>query len=86
MNQRSLSSNWTEEDRRTRAKWMRAVAIFYGCIGLIVVGALALTKSSSIAPNGATDRQAWRAGITGERVFAMPKCPGKLRESCTEPS
>ena len=51
MNRRSLSCNWTEEDRRTRAKWMRAVAIFYGCIGLIVVGALALTKSSSIAPN-----------------------------------
>jgi hypothetical protein len=24
-------------------------------------------------------------GITGERVFAMPKCPGKLRESCTTP-
>jgi hypothetical protein len=62
MNRRSLTYKWTQEDWLTRAKWMRAVAIFYGCIGLIVVGALALTKSSSIAPNEATDRQAWRAG------------------------
>src|ERR1700730_17581571 len=85
MARRSLTYKWPQEDRLTRAKWMCAVAIFYGCIGLLVVGALALTKSSSIAPNGATDRQAWRAGITGERVFAMPKCPGKLRESCTTP-
>jgi hypothetical protein len=32
------SSDWTAEDRLTRARWTRAVAIFYGCIALIVFG------------------------------------------------
>src|SRR5262249_34040203 len=32
------SSDWTPEDRLTRARWMRAVGIFYGCIALIVFG------------------------------------------------
>jgi hypothetical protein len=85
MGRRSLRCDWTEEDRLTRAKWMRAVAIFYGCIGLVVLGAIALVKPSSVALNGVTDRQTWRAGLSGEQVFGMPKCPGKLRESCTTP-
>lgn len=32
------SLHWTAEDRLTRAKWVRAVSIFYGCIVLIAFG------------------------------------------------
>jgi hypothetical protein len=32
------SFNWTAEDRLTRARWMRGVTIFYGCIALFVLG------------------------------------------------
>ena len=46
MNRRSLSCNWTEEDRRTRAKWMRAMAVFYGCMALFVFGFIMLTRPS----------------------------------------
>jgi hypothetical protein len=35
MARRSLTYKWNQEDGLTRAKWMRAVAIFYGCIGLL---------------------------------------------------
>jgi hypothetical protein len=57
MNQRSLSSNWTEEDRRTRAKWMRAMAVFYGCVALFVFGLIVLTKPPSVALNETRDHQ-----------------------------
>jgi hypothetical protein len=57
MIRRSLSCDWTEEDRLTRAKWMRTMAIFYGCIALVVFAAIAVIKPSSIAPAGAADRQ-----------------------------
>jgi hypothetical protein len=50
MNRRSLSSNWTEEDRRTRAKWMRAMAVFYGCMALFVFAAHADETSVSLYP------------------------------------
>jgi hypothetical protein len=33
--------NWTDEDRVTIRKWKRSFAIFYGLIGLLVVGFLA---------------------------------------------
>jgi hypothetical protein len=83
MDRRSLSCNWTEEDQRTRAKWMRAMVVFYGCLGLLVLGLIVLAKPSSVVPNGAADRQTWRAGLPGEQVIAMPTCPGKRDENCT---
>jgi hypothetical protein len=45
MNRRSLGCNWTEEDRRTCARWRRAMAIFYGCTALLVLGVIALTTA-----------------------------------------
>jgi len=57
MNRRSLNSNWTEEDRRTCAKWRLGIAVFYGCMALLVFGVIALTKSSNVASNEAGDRQ-----------------------------
>ena len=55
MNRRSLSCNWTGEDRRTCAKWGRAIAVFYGCMTLLVLGIIALTKPSRVVPNEASD-------------------------------
>jgi hypothetical protein len=49
---RSLKCHWTEEDRLTRARWMRGMAIFYGCIGLVLLGIIAFVKPSSVALNG----------------------------------
>jgi hypothetical protein len=63
MNRRSLSCNWTEEDRRTRAKWMRAIAIFYGCMVLFVFGFILVTKPSNVATNEARDGQTESAGL-----------------------
>ena len=86
MIRRSLRCDWTEDDRLTRTKWMRGVGIFYGCLALLGLGAIALIKlSTSVAPNGAADRQTWGAGLQGERVIAMPACRGKRDESCTNP-
>src|SRR4029077_16595093 len=41
----SLRRNWTEEDRRTHAKWMRVIAVFYGCVALCVSGLVVLTRA-----------------------------------------
>jgi hypothetical protein len=67
MNRRSLSCNWTEEDRRTRAKWIRGIAAFYGCMALLVFGLILLTKPSSLAPDEAGERQTWSAGLQAEQ-------------------
>ena len=83
MVRRSLRFDWTEDDRLTRAKWMRGMAVFYGCIALLLLGAIALMKPSNLAPDGSADRQTWAAGFQGERVIAMPACRGKRDESCT---
>jgi hypothetical protein len=85
MIRRSLSCDWTEEDRLTRANWMRAMAIFYGCIALVVFAAIAVIKPSHIAQAGAADRQTRAAGSQVERVIAMPACRAKHGESCTSP-
>jgi hypothetical protein len=85
MIRRSLRCDWTEDDRLARATWMRGVGIFYGCLALLVLGAIALIKPSSVAPNEAADRQTWGAGLQGERVIAMPACRGQRDESCTNP-
>jgi len=55
MIQRSLGYHWTEEDRHARAKWGRGMAVFYGCMALLVFGRIALTKRSSVRPNEAGD-------------------------------
>jgi hypothetical protein len=85
MIRRSLSCDWTEEDRLTRAKWMRRVGIFYGCIALVVLAVIAFSNPSRVTPNAATEHQTWRGDLPGERVIAMPTCPGKRDESCTSP-
>ena len=79
MNQRSLSSNWTEEDRRTRAKWMRAMAVFYGCAALFVFGFILVTRPPSVATNEARDGQTWSAGLQGERMDRNAQMSGKAR-------
>src|SRR5262249_58365396 len=66
MNRRSLSCNWTEADHRTSAQWLRGMAVFYTCIVLLVLGVIALTKPSSVAPNESRDRQTWAVGLEGE--------------------
>jgi hypothetical protein len=73
MNRRSLSYNWTEEDRLTCAKWRRGMAVFYGCMALIVFGLIVLTKSSSVAVNEARDRPTWSAGLQGMKPAAAPQ-------------
>ena len=55
MNRRFLSYNWTEEDQHTYVKWRRRMAVFYGCMALLVFGLIALTKPSSVPPNEAGD-------------------------------
>src|ERR1700730_18577165 len=77
MIRRSLSCDWTEDDRLTRAKWMRGVGIFYGCIALVVLAVIAFSNPSRFTPNAATEHQTWRGDLSGERVIAMPTCPGK---------
>ena len=65
-----------------RAKWMRGVAIFYGCLTLLLLGVVAIIKPSSITPNGFTDRKVWAAESRSAQV-SKPTCPGKRNESCT---
>jgi hypothetical protein len=83
MIRRSLRYDWTEDDRLTRVKWMRGMAIFYGCIGLLVLGVITLTRPSSVAPSQARERQTLTAASPGERMIAMPTCPAAHNESCT---
>jgi len=61
MRRRFLPRDWTQEDRLTRAKWMRGVAIFYGCAALLLLGVIAIIKPSNVTPNGFTDRKVWTA-------------------------
>jgi hypothetical protein len=79
MNRRSLSCNWTREDRRTCAKWGRAMVVFYGCIALLVLGIIAQTKPSRVVPNEARDRQTWSARLQGERLNRNADVSGNTR-------
>jgi len=45
MNRSSLICELTEEELLTCARWRRAMAIFYGCTALLVLGVIALTKA-----------------------------------------
>jgi hypothetical protein len=80
MNRRSLSCNWTGEDRRTCAKWGRAMAVFYGCMALLVLGISALTKPSRVVPNEARDRQSWSVGLEGEGTSHNADVSWKTRD------
>ena len=60
MNRRSLSCNWTEEDRLTWFRWRRHMAVFYGCAALLIFGIIVLTKPSSPAPDQASRLQTAR--------------------------
>jgi hypothetical protein len=76
---RSLSCSWTGEDRRTYAKWWRAIAVFYGCMALLVLGIIALTKPSHVVPNEAGDRQTWSARLQGEQLNRNADVAGNTR-------
>ena len=41
--------NRSPEDEKTYAKWRRGVVIFYGCIGLAVVGVVFVAHFSRLA-------------------------------------
>jgi hypothetical protein len=79
MIRRSLSYEWTEEDLRMCSKWRRGIAVFYGCMALLVFALIALTKPPSFAPNEARDRQTWSAGSQGERIDRNTHVSGKAR-------
>jgi hypothetical protein len=69
----------TEEYRRTRAMWMRGMAIFYGCIALLVFGLIALTRPSSIAPDDGKNHQTWSAGLQSERMHRKADVPWRMQ-------
>jgi hypothetical protein len=60
MNRRSLSYNWTEEDRLMWIRWRRYMAVFYGCAALLIFGFVILTMPSSLTPDQAGRLQAAR--------------------------
>jgi hypothetical protein len=76
---RYLKCDWTEEDRLTRARWMRGMAIWYGCIALLVLGVIALTKPSSVAPDEPGDHQTSSAALQGEWVDRNADMSRKVR-------
>jgi hypothetical protein len=71
MSRRSLTYKWTQEDRVTRSMWMRGLAIFYGCILLVLFAVMAGGKPSHLAQNGAS---------SGSDRIA--DCSAMHRESC----
>jgi hypothetical protein len=42
------------------------MAVFYGCMALLIYGLIVLTKPSSVAPNEVGDLPTWSAGSQGE--------------------
>ena len=79
MNRRSLSCNWTEEDRLTCARWRRGMAVLYGCVAFLVFGLIVLTKQPNVAPNDTRDRQTWSAGRQSEPMERDAQMSGKTR-------
>jgi hypothetical protein len=79
MARRSLTYKWTQEDRLTRAKWMRAMAVFCGCVALFVFGLIVLTKPPSFALNETRDHQTWSADLQGDRIDRNTHVSGKAR-------
>jgi predicted small integral membrane protein len=60
MSRRSLSYNWTEEDRLVWVRWRRHMAVFYGCAALLIFVIIVLTKPSSPGPDQASGLQTAR--------------------------
>ena len=58
MNRRSLTHNWTEEDRLMWVRWRRLMAVFYGCALLLIFGIIELTKPSTPTSGQASRLQA----------------------------
>jgi hypothetical protein len=79
MKRRSLSHNWTEEDRRTYAKWTRLMAVFYGCIALLVLGIFLLSQPWGVVPNEARDGETKSVGLQGKGTNHNADGWGKLR-------
>ena len=79
MNRRSLSYEWTEEDLRMCSKWRRGIAVFYGCMALLVFALIALTKPPSVALNETRDHQTWSADLQGDRIDRNTHVSGKAR-------
>jgi hypothetical protein len=75
MNRRHINYNWTEEDRHTYAEWRRGMAVFYGCIALIVFGLFALSQRWRGPTDEAQDRQTWSAGLQGDRQVKPATAP-----------
>jgi hypothetical protein len=71
MSRRSLTYKWTQEDRVTHFVWMRGLAIFYGCILLVLFAVIAGGKPSHLAHNGPSSRS--------DRIA---DCSAMHRESC----
>jgi hypothetical protein len=63
MNRRSLSCDWTEEDRLMCSRWTRHMAVFYGCAALLIFGFIILTKASNPAPDQASPLQTARGHL-----------------------
>ena len=73
MNRSSLNYKWTQEDRATRVRWMRGLAIFYGSILLVLFLIMAGGKPSHLAQSGPSTRS--------DRIA---DCSAMHRESCAE--
>ena len=73
MSRRSLAYKWTQEDRLTRSMWMRGLAIFYGCILLLLFAVMAGGRPSHVAQSG----PAYRSDRNAD-------CSAKHHESCAE--
>ena len=55
------------------------MAVFYGCVALLVFGLIVLTKQSSVAPNDTRDQQTWSAGLQSDRINLNSDVSGKAR-------
>jgi hypothetical protein len=78
--------NLTDEDRLTYANWMRAMAAFYGCVALLLLGGIVLTKTSSLSL--ATGKHSMRQATTRPVCrpnggIPAPTSRGKRDEDCS---
>ena len=55
------------------------MVVFYGCMALLVLGIIALTKPSRVVPNEARDRQTWSAHLQGEPANRNADVSGSTR-------
>lgn len=55
------------------------MAVFYGCMVLLVFGLIMLTKPSRVVPNETGDHQTWSAGVHGEWLNRNADVSGNTR-------